>query len=159
MTDDRRDEVWEQAWQKEAEGQRMLFDMRLEDALAKCESPIEELFVIAMQSELLDDILTLTQQVQIGSYRVDFLLTYLDEPLGREPGRVAVEIDGHDFHERTKQQAQRDKSRDRALLVEGIPVMRFTGSEVYKDPFKCAREAAHAVAMVFYKRHLGEPNV
>jgi len=53
---------------------------------------------------------------------------------------LAVECDGHDFHERTKEQAARDRSRDRALQAAGYTVMRFTGSELYRDPMKCVRE-------------------
>lgn len=52
---------------------------------------------------------------------------------------VAIECDGHDFHERTKEQAARDRSRDRELLLSGVPTVRFTGSEIFKDPAKCAQ--------------------
>lgn len=54
---------------------------------------------------------------------------------------LAIELDGHDFHERTKEQAQRDKSRDRILQELGWKAIRFTGSEVYADPIACVREA------------------
>ena len=53
---------------------------------------------------------------------------------------LAVECDGHDFHERTKAQAARDRSRDRRLQDAGIAVYRFTGSEIYRDAFACARQ-------------------
>jgi very-short-patch-repair endonuclease len=48
--------------------------------------------------------------------------------------------DGHEFHERSKLQASRDKGRDRALLIGGNPVMRFTGSEIWKDTTRCATD-------------------
>lgn len=54
---------------------------------------------------------------------------------GELPVAIAVELDGHAFHERTKEQAARDKKRDRALLSKGWTVVRYTGSEVVKDPF------------------------
>jgi very-short-patch-repair endonuclease len=54
--------------------------------------------------------------------------------------RVAVELDGHDFHERTKEQASKDKSRDRILVAHGWQVLRFTGSEVYADAERCVTE-------------------
>jgi very-short-patch-repair endonuclease len=67
---------------------------------------------------------------------------------------TVVECDGHDFHERTKEQAASDKARDRALQALGMRVLRFTGSEIWSDPLVCAREAlavtyraAHEVAM------------
>lgn len=53
---------------------------------------------------------------------------------------LCVELDGHDFHERTKEQAKRDKSRDRELQASGWVVLRFTGSEVFNDPYECASE-------------------
>lgn len=77
-------------------------------------------------------------QVHVGSYRVDFLLSIAranDEP----PLHVAVECDGHDFHEKTKEQAARDKKRDRDLLAMGVQVMRFTGSQIWEDAGECAR--------------------
>lgn len=54
---------------------------------------------------------------------------------------LAVEVDGHDFHERTKQQARRDKQRDRQLLAAGLQTVRFTGSEVWEDCRRCAQES------------------
>lgn len=59
--------------------------------------------------------------------------------------KLAIELDGHDFHERTKEQATRDKSRDRTLLKFGWSTMRFTGSEVFRDPLTCACEGADLV--------------
>lgn len=51
--------------------------------------------------------------------------------LGSACTRLVIEVDGHDFHERTKEQAQRDKKRDRDLQAAGFTVFRFTGREVY----------------------------
>lgn len=48
--------------------------------------------------------------------------------------KIAVELDGFAFHEKTKQQAIKDKERDRNLQQEGYFVARFSGSEVYADP-------------------------
>lgn len=86
-------------------------------------------------------------QEQIGPYRVDFLLGRYAIDYGIEGGEalrrlplIVVECDGHDFHERTKEQAQRDKARDRELLMMGYRVLRFTGSEIYKDAIRCAVE-------------------
>ena len=53
---------------------------------------------------------------------------------------VAIELDGHDFHDRTKEQARRDKSRDRQLAAAGITTLRFTGSEVFADPHCVMRD-------------------
>ena len=54
--------------------------------------------------------------------------------------KVAVELDGHDYHERTKAQARHDKSRDRALTQSGWLNLRFTGSEIYEDPSRVLEE-------------------
>jgi very-short-patch-repair endonuclease len=76
-------------------------------------------------------------QAQIDRYRVDFLFIC---HYGGHSRRLIVECDGHDFHERTKEQAARDKSRDRALVKDGATVLRYTGSELYRDPVKCIEE-------------------
>lgn len=56
-------------------------------------------------------------------------------------GKIAIELDGHDFHERTREQAERDKSRDRLLQSDGWIVLRFAGSEIWRDAGKCARQS------------------
>lgn len=53
---------------------------------------------------------------------------------------IAVEVDGHDFHERTKAQARRDKQRDRMMQMVGITVLRYTASEVVADAYKVAED-------------------
>ena len=79
------------------------------------------------------------QQVKVGSYKVDFL--FAAQMSDNEPFcLIAVECDGHQFHEKTKQQAARDKARDRELMSYGVKVFRFAGSEIWKDPGACADE-------------------
>lgn len=78
-------------------------------------------------------------QVQLTSYRVDFLVaSYVGE--GRPPVLVAVECDGHEFHEKTREQAARDKRKDRDLARMGVTTMRFAGSEIWGDAGRCAVE-------------------
>lgn len=96
-------------------------------------------------SELAKNFIFFEQQVEINSIgRVDFVFHALDRRPGilKPPGwrKLIVECDGHDFHERTKEQAKRDRSRDRRALLHGIEVMRFTGSEIWNDPWGCAGE-------------------
>lgn len=144
-----------------------MFEQRLWDVYSQCESPIEEMFGYALLG--LDsyptDHQTFRQQVPIGKYRVDFLLSFVDPGMAKDggtdatPAQLVVELDGHDFHERTKEQAKRDKSRDRALIDAGYQVIRFTGSEVYADPVKCAKEASELVGRIYYTRVLGRPLV
>ena len=77
-------------------------------------------------------------QMPVLNYRADFGLIFLAHT-GKY--RLVVECDGHDFHEKTKEQAAHDKARDRAFLDAGWPVMRFTGSEIHRDSLKCADQA------------------
>jgi len=82
----------------------------------------------------------------IGPYRVDFLVFALGDPHG-----VIVECDGHDFHERTREQSEHDKKRDRFLTSEGYRVLRFTGREIWRDPLACAGEVAEARKQEFMR--------
>jgi very-short-patch-repair endonuclease len=97
-------------------------------------------------------------QWTVGNWRIDFALigfSDLDFPLrdGAEPPStmlniVTIEVDGHQYHERTKEQARRDRSRDRKQISFGWAPLRFTGWEVYTDPAACADEAL----TVFFER-------
>jgi very-short-patch-repair endonuclease len=86
--------------------------------------------------------LNLIPQVRCGPYRLDFVVFH-DNEFGQ---LVAVECDGHDYHERTKEQAARDRRRDRALQAAGVSVLRFTGSEIWRDPEACALEVRNFVS-------------
>jgi hypothetical protein len=85
-------------------------------------------------------------QAQLSGWRVDFLINvfadWAREPNGGAPGwnSLIVECDGHDFHERTKEQAAKDRARDREAQLSGIEVFRFTGSELWRDPLGCAEQ-------------------
>lgn len=60
--------------------------------------------------------------------------------VAQEISYLVVECDGHDYHERTKEQAAKDRSRDRNLQMSGYTVFRFTGYEIYRAPLKCAKQ-------------------
>ena len=80
-------------------------------------------------------------QKKIGRYNVDFLIEEKDiwkEDKKIPVKKLIVECDGHDFHEKTKEQVSRDKRRERNLQAMGFPIYRFSGSEIYKSPTKCA---------------------
>ena len=89
--------------------------------------------------------LILQRQVEINTIgRVDFLVhAYGDwarEPEGGLEGwrRLIIECDGHNFHTQSKEQVARDRSRDRNAAMMGLEVFRFTGSELWRDPWGCA---------------------
>jgi hypothetical protein len=49
-----------------------------------------------------------------------------------------VECDGFEYHDRTREQAIRDRMRDRTLQESGF---RYAGAEIWADVFGCARQA------------------
>ena len=118
--------------------------------LRSCESPIEQLLYLAMNSTglgmsdgYITDIIPQKKiELEGKEYRVDFLIEYSPSMFSKEIPikRLVIECDGHDFHERTKVQAQRDKARDRIFQKHGYNVLRFTGSEIYREPLDCANE-------------------
>lgn len=68
---------------------------------------------------------------------------------------VAVECDGHDFHEKTKEQAIRDKKRDRDFIAAGVPVLHFTGREIWRDPSRCVGEIGDFLVNEMYRKYAG----
>ena len=115
-----------------------------------CESPIETMFNFAF--DLLADskktkgrLWLLPQEViktSGGNYRADFLFSSYECDYGQDykEYNLVIECDGHDFHERTKQQVVRDNQRTMDLKKAGYDVIRFSGSQIYNDPFKCAND-------------------
>ena len=119
--------------------------------LKECESPIERIFMAAIWSRYSpNSIGGWETQVQIGPYRADFVYTYDMDGIGI-PVQVAVELDGHEFHEKTKAQAKRDKAKDRYLQKQGYYVFRYTGSEVFNDPEKCIGEVEEFSSEKFWE--------
>ena len=55
---------------------------------------------------------------------------------------VIIECDGHEFHERTVEQASKDRKRDREFQKYGIPVLRFTGTDIVRTSAELAEEVA-----------------
>lgn len=76
-------------------------------------------------------------QAPVGPYLADFRIdvTILG---GRQS--FVVELDGHDFHEKTREQVAHDKKRDRFFIVQGLPALRFSGSEIWNNAPACAAE-------------------
>jgi hypothetical protein len=141
--------------------------------LLRCESPIEQMLIVALfersDGMIVNEHLQRIQQTAFGGmgssglftlvieiqktislfvadqdYRAD-LFIYLTRWWwgGGEQakwGKIIVEVDGHDYHERTKEQAARDRQRDRDLMLDGYKVIRFTGSEIYNNHSKCAED-------------------
>lgn len=103
-------------------------------------SPTDWLSILP-SSQPRDPWIVVEPQKKLRDYRVDFLVSFnvgLPEPDKPVIKTVVVECDGHDFHDRTPEQASRDRARDRAIQASGIPVLRFTGTDINRNPMKCA---------------------
>jgi len=129
------------------------------DGTRLCGSPIEQVMLAALmwaeygyEKKLVDiaepgthdektkSNVVIAPQHQIGRHTVDFGI--LIHFVANERIRIVVECDGHDFHEKTKEQAARDKSRQCDLEIAGWRVMRFTGSMIWRDHKWCAGRVA-----------------
>lgn len=99
------------------------------------ESPIERIAFYEIFdwvfSYMMDDIIELDVQRRFGRYRTDIYVccSYNNSKL-----EIVVECDGHEFHEKTKEQASRDKRRDRYFTKLGIVTLRYSGSEIVNNP-------------------------
>lgn len=78
-------------------------------------------------------------------YIIDFVISP-DSPDIREHWTpVAVEVDGHAFHERTPEQVRTRDKRDRALQKAGWKVFHFSFSEFMANPDDCLNEVVNFV--------------
>ncbi len=69
--------------------------------------------------------------------------------------QVIVECDGHEWHERTPQQAARDRARDREIVRKlDVPIIRFAGTEISRDPDGCAVEVIETCLALHTSRSL-----
>jgi very-short-patch-repair endonuclease len=80
----------------------------------------------------------LKPQVVVGPYRVD--LAILEK-------RVAIELDGHEFH-KSREHRTRDAKRERYLQKQGWQVVRFTGTEIHNDVLQCIQEAIEIIGKI-----------
>jgi len=117
-----------------------------------CESPIEQIFSMAfniINFLYYNDILRLDEQAEINTgkktYRVDFLFDsqgeFSDFYTCQNNFKLVIECDGHEFHHATKEQVKRDNERQMNLKKAGYDIIRFSGTQLYEDPWKCAEDA------------------
>ena len=105
-----------------------------------CESPVELAFWNVSYFEL-SKLGDFAPQIPFGPYRLDFALTNVPEaPLLK----IAIEIDGYDYH-KSKEQRTYDTKRDRYLMCNGWQVIRFTGSQIHEDTSACVQETIELV--------------
>jgi len=113
--------------------------------LPPARSPIEELFYVAASGPAFMLDVNITHEASgFDPYLPDFVL-YRVSPRpdgeGWDEAELIVELDGHQFHEKTPEQAEHDKRRDRWFTARGHRVVRFTGREVWRDVHACVAEA------------------
>lgn len=152
-------------------GKESDFFLSLTQELYKCESPIEQLLYIEMMSMTENlyksnpyvDIVTIDNQVEIKcgdeKFRVDFLIpVYYINPKDDKAESIfyVVECDGHDFHEKTKEQVAKSNQKTRKLQEYGYQVIRYSGSEIYHHPRKCASNLFRIIFNHFWKKFIKE---
>lgn len=104
-------------------------------------------YSFSMSAESVEDsrYVTLTIEAQpkaeiFNGFIPDFAI-YIN---GMNSGYV-VEIDGYEWHEKTKEQAMNDKRKDRAFIRNGFIPIRFAGYEVFHNVESCIREVIETV--------------
>ena len=123
-------------------------------------SPIEQIFFATwdfynlVNLSFIGTSLYLRPQKKVGKFfldfEVDFLASFINHPIKIKdsvlrtlPAKLpfwGIELDGHEFHEKTKDQVVKDKQREREIVSSGYKVFRFSGSEVYRNPYDCVNE-------------------
>lgn len=132
------------------------FEMNLEESLIECESPIEQLLAIKLEEiNLLGmyqynpfiDVIAIEKQSWIDckkqKYRVDFLIPVVYK--NQENKLFVIECDGHEFHQKTKEQVEKDNEKTRNLQKAGYEVIRFSGTEIWHKPYQCASEVRNII--------------
>jgi hypothetical protein len=106
---------------------------RLRGLIERCESPLEIAFLVGFLSGTASAgyIRNMEAQYPIDTYRVDFAIV---------DRKLVLEVDGHSFHEKTPQQAARDRERDRNLYQKGWTVLRFHRLEIEQSLDKCIEQ-------------------
>jgi very-short-patch-repair endonuclease len=128
----------------------------IESLLRATKSPIERDFLVAFCDaavargyrvglhassslhEGADATIGIWPQKMMFRYVLDFAITFW---FRGAPFHLAIECDGHEFHQKTKEQADRDTARERAISAWGYRVLRFTGRQINADAKACAMEA------------------
>ena len=128
-------------------------------------SPIEAVFAVWWHSlgraeEWTVDLIP-QREVDVAGrrFRIDFAVMDREvdrawdayREFGLDYPNIAIEMDGHDFHERTKEQVALRNERDRLLQTHGWMVLHYSGSEIARDPEKVVRSAYDIVSDAHYR--------
>lgn len=138
------------------------YNMMLQESVIGCESPIEQMLSIELERanisriEEYNPFITVSPiyknyniECEDAKYRVDFMFMvgYVNqgEKGLNEVVKFVIECDGHEFHQKTKEQVEYDNCRQRALQKAGYEVIRFSGTEIWHKPYKCALEVKNLI--------------
>lgn len=97
----------------------------------ECESPIEVQLGAELRAQAVDRFI-IVPQFEWRCFRIDFAISSLDMEV-----LALVECDGAAFHS-TAAQIANDRRKDKAAEAAGIPMYRFTGSEIFRNAKACA---------------------
>jgi len=106
-------------------------DLRHSLQRSKCESPLEIAFFDEAWKKRELQTFDVNVPVLNGKYRIDF--ADVDR-------NIAIELDGHAHHS-DKESFEKDRIRERELEEAGWRVLRFAGTEIYRDVSKCVSDA------------------
>jgi very-short-patch-repair endonuclease len=117
-------------------------------------TPIEQIFnaVICIYKHLLGDKFYFDfvpqHEIQINekNYIADFCCYsfVLDGSEWLMDKKIVIECDGYESHH-TKEQRNRDAYRENDLKLNGYSVIRFTGSQIYNNPYECFEKTLHFI--------------
>lgn len=113
-----------------------------------CESPIELILTTSIEiyKAINKDNLYYEPQTEViinnKKYIVDFMIfsdKYVNTDLP-ENFKLIIECDGFEFHHSNKKQVEYDNKREYDFKTAGYQILRFTGTEIYKEPLECAKK-------------------
>ncbi len=134
-------------WYKNRLGSR--FERIVRETLAGfgIASPIEQLFVMEWHYQQVEQRygVQLQPQKQVSTDAGNFNIDFVVKRHGSGLLPLAIELDGHEFHEKTKAQASWDRKRERSIVRSGYLVVRFTGHEIMRDVEKCVKEVSELI--------------
>lgn len=120
-----------------------------------CKSPIEIIFNVAIsvyQYRTGRNTAYLQPQAEIiangNKYYADFEFNpevQFDDYYANAKRKLVIECDGHEFHQKTKEQVIKDNQREYDLKMAGYEVLRFSGSEIYNTPYACAEKTLNYI--------------
>ncbi|HNW76071.1 MAG TPA: DUF559 domain-containing protein [Bacteroidales bacterium] len=105
----------------------------------KCDSPLERDLLFELRKNNIEPILQRRFNKDGSFYEFptsidpDTILTIPDFYIEKEKIKLCIYADGHNYHERTENQALRDRNIDRELQRMGYKVLRYTGQEIRKN--------------------------